>query len=363
MDNNNPADIPKKKKRLSAKKSLLLMLLIFFVMINIFGYVNIRSRWVNKNHPYPKAKEYYALGEMVFLYRKGLNIIFKVDNPVMYPLNKLQEAIYNRGIRYIPETDGERAIWKYKLDLYFYGRRHYMPNDNTPERFEYRSPLRARILDDTWWALETLATKPMADPVMNEMRYKIFPLVAVQYVTNYKLYYGNERCHSITYASFEDRERFPRLVKMIDWLVENRKQWDAHPSVLREIRNRQRQIELFYYVGLLQFSEDVILKRMHDTEFYCDDSYTRIYVDKRIEFIDYLERSIGTIKKGQLKLAYDLVLGAFVSKKLIYLMHTHCNVPKDTAYPDDAWVANKSKKEPWNYGDRIEKAKEKRKIK
>ena len=39
-----------------------------------------------------------------------LNSVFDADSIAMKPLNKLQSYLYNKGIKYIPEDDAERAF-------------------------------------------------------------------------------------------------------------------------------------------------------------------------------------------------------------------------------------------------------------
>lgn len=340
------------------KRQLFGLILIFIIASNIIFYFNERSHWINNNHAHLKAKEYYILGNMVFFYRKMLNLFVKVDNPIMHPLNKLQVAIYNKGISYIPEDDGERAVWKNKFELYFYGRGFYLPNDKSPETIDAISPLRVQILDDTYNVIESLATKPIADKEMNEMRYKIFPLVAAYYVTKQFYYFGNEAHYSQGIRLINDTEKIERNKKIVHWLNELRNAWDSDKGswMLRDMKTKEPQIEMFYYKGLISATEKILTRQLADLEFSCNGYYTELYAKKRKEFIEFLSARKGKIRKDQIKIMYGMTYGGERAKTYSYLLNAKCGIAPDEGYPDDDWIKKALEEGFGEMGDLMEKS-------
>ncbi|MFZ5997811.1 MAG: hypothetical protein ACOYW7_10025 [Nitrospirota bacterium] len=340
------------------KKRIVTLILAFIIATNIFFYFNERIHWINDDHAHLKAKEYYVLGRMVFFYRKMLSLLIKVDNPIMSPLNSLQETIYNKGISYIPENDGERAVWKYNFDLYFYGRGFYLPNDGTPETINAVSPLRKKILDDTYNVIETLATKPIADREMNETRYKIFPLIAAFYGSNQYYYFGNEAHYSRGIRLIEDTEKIGRVKKIVYWLVDLRQAWDSNksPWILNEIRTKEPQIEMFYYDALIHATQNILVRQLADLEFSCEGYYTKLYAQKRREFIDFLSVRQGRIRADQIKLIYGMTFESERAKTFSYLLNAKCGIAPDKGFPDEEWIRKALQEGFGEMGDLMDKS-------
>jgi len=349
-------NVNKNKKPRSKIQSLLVVLVIIFIFFNISFYMSERSHWINKDHAHLTAKEYFVFSEMVFLYRKMLNIFVEVDNPLMYPLNKLHEAIYKKGTSYLLLDDGEWAVWKYKLDLYFYGRKDYMPNDKTPVNLRSISPLRVKILDNFYSAIEALATKPIADSEMNDIRQKIFPLIASYYMVNQIFYLGNEPHAYVFMRLIEDKEKMERNVRLVSWLVAVRSDWDKHQKVLKEIRGKEPQIEMFYYNALIELLKRVLLRRMMDLEFGCDDYYTNLYLSSKKELQDFINHRAGRIRKDQVQLIYRMNFESYGARRLAYMLNRYCGVPKDKAYPTEEWIKESFNNLYWKYDDLMEKS-------
>jgi hypothetical protein len=209
-----------------SKKRIFLLIFIIFVSSNIVFYIKERIHWVSAEHAHIDAKEYFVLNNMVFFYRKMLNIFIEVDHPFMQPLNKLQENLYHKGVKHLPKDDAEIAIWRYKFFLYFYVRKNYMPKVYLANPKDV-SKKRTDVLDEAYWIMETLAIKNIADFEMNqEIKYKIFPLIASFYALKHGNYFGSKAAFYRTKALMQSPVHMQRIERLIDWLITFKKGWD-----------------------------------------------------------------------------------------------------------------------------------------
>ena len=58
----------------------------------------------------PRGQRVFRAKRYGIFYKVMLNSVFDADSIAMKPLNKLQSYLYNKGIKYIPEDDAERAF-------------------------------------------------------------------------------------------------------------------------------------------------------------------------------------------------------------------------------------------------------------
>lgn len=97
--------IPKISRR------LLIFLGAFFLGYHVLLYAGQREKWMGPENAHLEAKEYWVAGQVLYGTRLMLSRFFYPDYPLLYPLNQLQRAIYNRGVRYLPDNDGEIGVW------------------------------------------------------------------------------------------------------------------------------------------------------------------------------------------------------------------------------------------------------------
>lgn len=311
------------------------LLFIFFILSNVSFYFHERSKWINSQHAHLKAKEYYVLNRMVFFYRKGLTKVVQVDNPIMYPLNKLQKALYNKGVSYLPQDDGESAVWKYHFFWQFYCKGYDLPNDGTPESIDNVSPLRIKTLDEIYSTLESLATKKISDPEIDSMRYKVLPITAELYALNHLYYYGNKSSPYRRNRFMIDRERYQRILNIVSWMETNYQNWKSKPDIYNEIRQKHQHIELSHYVSLLVYSELVLVKKIAFFDFSCNDHYASLFIKTRKQLLDFMSRKNLYVNKSQLELARKIAFNSNHNNTLAYLLVNNCRYSKDKAYPTE----------------------------
>jgi len=341
----------KNKKKSTKKKYILLLLLAIFIGGNISFYFQERAKWIYNGQPYPKAKEYYVLGNMVFFYRKMLNIFVEIDNPIMSPLNTLQESIYNKGIKYLPENDAEIAVWRYKFFLYFYTRKNYLPDKHLSNSKEI-SKKRVKVLDDMYWAIEALATKEIADEEMNRMKYKIFPFIVSYYELAQWNYFGSEPSYSLMKSLMQNKEHMQRIINMIDWLVTLKKEWSNDLNLYKEINSKHPEVVVYHYRVLINFIEAIFAHEKNNKTLKCNNSYIGLYVKSRKEvYGDGKTSSLFKLKKGQDKVLYQMIFQTQFTKILLYEFHAKCGTEFKIEYPSEKFIneiiqpTNKPKKQ------------------
>ena len=319
------------------KYSKFKLFIIFFILANMTFYEKERFHWINDEHSNLKAKEYYILGDMVFFYRKVLNIFFVADSPVMLPLNNLQELIYNEGIKYLPKDDGEIAIWRYKFFLYFYVRRNYLPEQHL-DNSKIISQKRVKVLDDMYEIIETLATKDINDSEMNQMKYKIFPLLVSSYGLGQGNYFGSKSGYYKIKKLMQSKKHMIRMEKIIDWLIKFKSEWSD--ELKNSIEKYNPMIVVAHYFALIDLTERIIDKDLTiNGVFRCDNPYINLYIKSRKEIYgDGENTALFRLKKGQDKMLYRMIFTTHLSKSLVYLIHNKCNINFDTGYPNEEFI-------------------------
>ena len=341
----------KNKKKSTKKKYILLLLLAIFIGGNISFYFQERAKWIYNGQPYPKAKEYYVLGNMVFFYRKMLNIFVEVDNPIMSPLNTLQESIHNKGIKYLPENDAEIAVWRYKFFLYFYTRKNYLPDKHLSNSKEI-SKKRVKVLDDMYWAIETLATKKIADEEINRMKYKVFPLIVSYYALSHAYYFGSEPSYSLMKALMQSEIHMQRVEKIIDWLVIFKDEWSNDLTLYKEIEKKHPEAVTSHYLALISFIETVLDKEINNKTITCSNPYIGLYARSRKEvYGDGKSSALFRLKGNQGGVLYQMIFQRQISKTIVYELHERCGIEFSIEYPSEKFIneiiqpTNKPKKQ------------------
>lgn len=101
---------------------------LFFAVINCFAYVGQRIEWMGDDNDNFKAKEYFVSGQIVYFYRSiASDFIHPSKHRVTFLLDWLQKAIYDEGVKYLPENDGEKGVWLYTWFVYPHSKRFKIP--------------------------------------------------------------------------------------------------------------------------------------------------------------------------------------------------------------------------------------------
>jgi hypothetical protein len=317
---------------------------LILVSWTIIFYVNQRQEWLGKDNAYHTAKEYYVAGQPLFAVRKFLSgfsrspgiaellglstfqrwIFMNPDHPVMWPLNSLQRWIYNKGVKHIPETDGEWAVWYQGWFLYPYSKKLANAWDCNGD---IASPGMIRLLDATWNTLEGMATLTFADHEVERQYLKNFPALAFYYYNKHG-FYANETAGS-TFKLIKQPRHVNRAYAMIEWLLDIEQKWSEDYELYSEIKKKPiielgRQETLL--LGALDF---VLLDLIHKGEFECSNHYLQLYIKIRNEFVGD-SRNISPIMKLSIKdqqeLHYDLAINSITSRFYKRVLKWYCNI-------------------------------------
>lgn len=333
------------------KKKILLILLVVFIGGNISFYVKERFHWINDEHENLKAKEYFVLGNMVFFYRKVLNIFIEIDNPIMSPLNTLQESIYDEGIKYLPKNDAEIAVWRYKFFLYFYTRKNYLP-DKHLSNSKTISTKRVKVLEEMYWAIKTLATKDIVDKEINKMKYKIFPFIVSYYALKKGNYFGSEAGYYRVKALMQNEEHMQRVEDITKWLVTLKEEWKLDITLYKEIEKKHPEIIVAHYLALIEFIGRILDKEITDKSLECTNPYIDLFTTSRKEvFGDGKSSALFTLQPAQTKVLYQMIFQRQRTKIIVYELHEKCDTEFLVEYPSETFIdeiiqpTNKSKKQ------------------
>ncbi len=239
-------------------------LLIIFLLSIVYGLQ--RTEWMGNENAHYKAKEYYVAGQVVFLHRKMMALALHPENILIRPYTALQEAIYSRGVRYLPEEDGERFVWKNQWFLYLYSRKLERPQDvgdNTAE------PQMVQLLDHYWETMEGMETHGIADPEMKKSYALGFPVLA----TYYSLYQGHYTGALMNSGKILRKTDFliDRNYRILHWLDQLEGSW-KQSGLLLEIVKTYPNIAAIHQGTTLDVLQDLSLTIVLKGEFSCDHS-------------------------------------------------------------------------------------------
>lgn len=120
-------------KKIKQHKALKFFIYIYSVAF-IFFYVFQSFNYYGKDRAYPEAKAYKIVADVsAFFFETFVasrNLYFKPEGlKYIKPYEQWQNYLINKAFNYIPEDDGERAIWKYEYLYANYTRANTAPID------------------------------------------------------------------------------------------------------------------------------------------------------------------------------------------------------------------------------------------
>jgi len=250
----------------------LVQILMIISLILVSLYVDQRIKWMGKENAHFKAKEYWVSGQVVAGLRFAATRLLHPDNPILVPFNLLQKAIYIRGIKYLPTVDGEAGVWKDSWLLYPYARKLTLPYLVNPKE-KKSSPRMRNLLDQCWWALETMATRPIADKKMRiELYYKNYPRLAL-YFDTYDGFYAEKYIGSAN-VLLNRPKHVKKLERLLGWLDQLKTKWeeDGYATTIWEKYPVVEALRSTVRLSILQNLMSAIAFRK---EFRCDHPYVK----------------------------------------------------------------------------------------
>lgn len=219
-----------------SKKAYTKIVLLTSVIL-IAVYANQRIEWMGKDNAHLDAKEYWVSGQVIASLRLGGTLVLHPENPLLWPFNFLQKLVYDKGTQYLPKDDGELGVWTDLWFIYPYNRRGLLPKVKvkTDKWFHLIDPVFTAketfpkiiaMLDRTWFAIETMATKPYADKKMKVDNYfRNFPRI-VMYYHVYESFYVPWQ-EGMFKQMMADPRYVPRNELLVEWLDNIKREWET----------------------------------------------------------------------------------------------------------------------------------------
>ncbi len=284
QDSQTPSPEPERRSPGFYKAASVFILGVFLVY-HVAFYVQQRMEWMGNDNAHPTAKEYFVAGQVLYGFRAVLTRFLHPENPLLAPLNGLQQKIYAQGVQLLPEEDGERYVWEQLWFLYPYTRTLRETKDGDRRKY---SPDMVKLLDRCWECLEGMAIQPFADRQMErEQYYRNYPGLAFYY--NLKRPQYLKTINGALWIIAQDPVRIERTEHLIGWLEKLKQKWQADLEMVDTLRKHPpiavaRQEALMG--SLIYAIETVILEK----SFGCNHPYIKLYIKTRNDFVGSRER-------------------------------------------------------------------------
>jgi hypothetical protein len=307
----------------------ILFFLLFLCSMNIFFYCKQRIEWMGADNGNLAAKEYWVAGQVVYGYRALFCLFQHPDKPFIQPYSRLQEWIYQKGVRYLPENDGEIGVWTDIWFVYPYSKNLLI----TIGASGYEpSPKMIALVERSWFALEKEATGNWADYQMKTQHYfRNFPGQAFYYVT-YKGYLTGKKVGSHT-SFTQDQHLQERDRMLVGWLAALPEQWQTAEETALFIKRNQK-IEALRQVTVIIETGDLVYGSIFKKTFSCDSQEIRSYLALREALVANKDTVLLRMAdKAQARTLYDLVVNIEVARYLHYSLKRFCGL--DAAGKED----------------------------
>lgn len=332
------------------KKRTLKIFLVVFVLINLSFYQAERRRHIGDI--YPEAREYFVLNDMVFFYKVMLNSVFDADSIAMKPLNKLQSYLYNKGIKYIPEEDAERAFWNYKFNLYFYVRKRYVPKEKY-----YQSPYvvdkkQTDLLDNVYQTMIELDAKKFKDPNLSRENYKLVPILADYFTSHDFLYEGHSGvlAAELSKKALVKQSAIDKNKRIVEVLSRYHKDINEDKSLKKELEETNSSILRSLYITLALASQGIIYADILKNNLSCDNQYIGVYLNV-VNFAYAGNNPFFAAEKDRnIKYVIDVMMcDNWMTKEIMYHLNKTCGVKIDKCYPDEEYINDEIVNKPKDF--------------
>jgi len=306
-----------------SKKILYILLLV--LALNISLYLKQRVEWMGKDNGNLTAKEYWVAGQVVYAYRNMYCLLHNhPDDYFIRPFTWLQEWIYQRGSRYLPENDGETGVWADIWFIYPYSRRFH----NTKGVDGYNpSPRMIALVERTWFSLEKQATGNWADSQMKiQHYYRNFPGEAFYYISKKGFLTGRKvgsRKLFVQESRFISRDRY-----LLKWLEELREKWQTSPSTLKFVEQHPK-VEAFRQLTCQMEAGDLLQSTIFRHEFSCNSPEVQQYVRLRAEFVGNGRKKSAVQRmtdRAQAQRLYNIAVNTMISRFHSYILERFCGI-------------------------------------
>lgn len=311
------------KKKLGFHKKILLFHAIITLTFCSFVYIHQRIEWMGEDNAHLYAKEYYVAGQVVNGLRVILNTYLHPDNLIVRPANMLQQWIYDVGTSYLPKDDGEIGIWMHTWFIYPYTKKNLKPYGTKNDKL---SPGMIALLDKMWFAIETVATKPIADEKMKVQHYyRNFPAMLFDYCID-EGYYAGKHLGSLKFLK-NDPVQIDRSKKIVKWIYDLKKKWSLNIAT-NEFVKQNPKVEAILSACLIIELHDIFFAEIASKQFSCDKPYVNHIIEAMNEFgagvngeIPAYKRMMDSKQAGTL---YNIAIENVMSSFVMYALSEFC---------------------------------------
>lgn len=254
----SPPQVSYLNKRFFIKTSFMIIILLVTI------YFQERKIWMGNDNTYYQAKEYYVVGQVVFAHRKIFGYGLHPENILMRPYTALQKKIYNCGVKYLPQNDGERFVWENYWFLHLYTRKMLRPYGVGVKKYE---PSMVELLDQCWESMEGMATHDIKDPQMKRDYYLGYPSL-VSYYSLYQGHYTGKFMNAGT-ARRKTEYLIERNYKTLLWLDQLESAWEQ-TGLIHEIKTKYPFVVACRQGTILDLLQDLALTIVSKGKFSCD---------------------------------------------------------------------------------------------
>ena len=301
-------------------------LLLGYLAIHLGFFVWQWCKWNLVDNTHYAAKQYFAAGQVTAAQRKLCTLILHPDNPLLWPLNQLQELEYALGVKYLPDDDGEKGVWRNSWFLYPYTRKGLRPYGTDRKHI---NPRMVAFLDDVWEIIETLSTRTFADRQMYREYLLTFPLLANNYQLFDAYYLAEKKTGIRDTRIIKHPEYHAREMQLADWLLELEGKWRKEPDVWGKVQSRPK-IEAARLMALICLHGNIIHGELMAGRFACDDPLIQRYRELRRRFVGD-KTTKGAIErvadKKTREILYEMTVQNYLELFLKYAIQDFCHQP------------------------------------
>ncbi len=323
---------------------------LLFIFANCFAYVGQRNEWMGDDNANFEAKEYFVSGQMVYFYRSiASDSIHPSKYPVTFLLDWLQKAIYEEGVKYLPENDGEKGVWLHTWFVYPHSKRFKIPYNHSGTREGYL-PIITPYLNDVWLSLKSMAEGEYRDKQMYRQHYlrnfagaaHYYSLVKYEYVKR-----GRKVRRRFVKTPYAQRDKL-----LLQWLRRLPDKWDKIDESKSFIEQHPR-VEVMREVTILTTISDIIFKSIWEKSFSCKDPLIYQYAVERRRFATYhndIKPVIDKMRDRQAaKQLYHVAVNKEIARLMKYVLENYCGYSKIYGQADMKHFTGRGKKDPFEY--------------
>lgn len=346
----------------------------FLIYSYIFGvtffYIVQSFNYYGKNRAYPEAKAYKIVSDIsVFFFETFVasrNLYFKPQGlKFIEPYEEWQTYLLNKAFKYIPQNDGERAIWKYEYLYANYIRARTAPIDfekldevdlkaliNVGGLFTLYKTSAQNMIQDISSMLDLLLDGNIEDNTYKEInRYAIASLFGVWIEDKKFLYYSlgvKENEYDVDYSNkinqwTEDNTYLNQIKKLSNLLDEAKEKLNQN----KELQNFFKSHKYLYpeMMGLkVALQANLVYVDLLYKDFSCQMESLKKYLQYRKEFISYANTSNVYSKFTFQERIYAQSLVEYYENSLImYILNNKCKVKQEDLILKDKIITN------WNF--------------